>query len=288
MIKLIAADMDGTLINRKHILSPENCAMIHAAQKHGIRFVVATGRFYKEVHTILSKYNISCECITMNGAEYYNKDGQCINGIYFSKEKAREILDFMKADGKFAIEMYTNRGCYTADSRLKFFFGFMKRAHVYHADYSLLQRIFYTLCNTHFHQIHYIKDMNDLIMQNINIAKFISYSDNPLSIHNLKEKLKIIDDIAVSGSFTTNVEINEKTATKGNILHKIAEQDNIQENEVMVIGDGLNDLSMFQEFPTNSAAMGNAAPEVKNIASFITTDCDHSGVAKAINNVLTC
>ncbi len=286
MIKLIAADMDGTLIDKTHGISSENCSMIRKAQKCGIRFVVATGRLYNEVSVMLKQYDISCECITMNGAEYYDKSGTCIEGIYFNKNKAKEIFNFMQNENKFALEVYTDQGCYTVEPRLKFLYGFMKRARIYHTDYNFYQKIFYALRNTHFRQVKHIKNIEDFLASKLNIAKFVSYSDNESDIAALKERFKSINDVAVSGSFTTNIEVNDALATKGNSIKKIAMRENIKEDEIMVIGDGLNDMSMFKNFPTNSIAMGNAIPEIKNVASSITADCNNSGVAMAIKNIL--
>ena len=68
MIKLIASDMDGTLLNSKHTISKGNIEAIKIAQKNGLHFTIVTGRSYDMVKPLLDEFNIQCECILMNGA----------------------------------------------------------------------------------------------------------------------------------------------------------------------------------------------------------------------------
>lgn len=91
--------------------------------------------------------------------------------------------------------------------------------------------------------------------------------------------------IAVSSSFRDNIEITDITAQKGIILAKVAEKMGFERDEVLVLGDSFNDYSMFTEFK-ESVAMGNAIPEIKEIAKYITDTNDNLGVAKAIYRVL--
>ena len=78
MIKLIASDMDGTLINSSHEISSRNLNAIRRAQESGIEFAIATGRDYSMVKPFLDKYQLKCEAIVMNGAEYRDCKGEVI------------------------------------------------------------------------------------------------------------------------------------------------------------------------------------------------------------------
>jgi len=287
MIKFIAADMDGTLINSRHEISAENCHMIKKAQQQNIRFAIATGRLYDDVKLLLDKYGLECECITMNGAEYFNTAGDCIAGIYIEKEKARKIFSMMQKTKKFAIEIYTNKGCYTSSTKFQLFCSMIKRARIYHANFTMLQIFLYLFHNPHFRHMHYIKNIDAFMTSDIKIAKFVSFGDNASEMSAFRKQMERVDGIAVSASFATNIEINDAAATKGAILKSIAKDAGIERDEVMVIGDGLNDITMFEEFPDHSAGMGNAVPEIKAIASFVTNDNNNSGVGTAIKKALT-
>ena len=92
MIKLIASDMDGTLINSSHEISSRNLNAIRRAQESGIEFAIATGRDYSMVKPFLDKYQLKCEAIVMNGAEYRDCKGEVIESIGIEKDKVKEIL----------------------------------------------------------------------------------------------------------------------------------------------------------------------------------------------------
>lgn len=69
MIKLIASDMDGTLLDAHMSVSPENAEAIRFANDAGVEFMVATGRNYQEARAALDEVGIDCAMITLNGAQ---------------------------------------------------------------------------------------------------------------------------------------------------------------------------------------------------------------------------
>lgn len=75
-------------------------------------------------------------------------------------------------------------------------------------------------------------------------------------------------------------------AQKGILLKRIAKKRNLKDYQVVVIGDSLNDYSMFTEFKETSVAMSNAMPEIKKAAKYITKSNDEQGVADVIYNIL--
>ena len=78
MIKLIASDMDGTLLNNRHEIDDETVEAIKKAEENGIIFAISTGREYDNVEPFLKKHNIRCQCVLMNGAEYRDENGKII------------------------------------------------------------------------------------------------------------------------------------------------------------------------------------------------------------------
>ena len=81
MIKLIASDMDGTLLNDDHMISEENLKAIRKAQEMGRHFTIVTGRDYDTVKPYLEECNLKCECILSNGAEYRDINGNVIENV---------------------------------------------------------------------------------------------------------------------------------------------------------------------------------------------------------------
>ena len=137
----------------------------------------------------------------------------------------------------------------------------------------------------YFINLNYIDDIDEFLNTNVKIGKIEAYNKSEDKVVELKEKLQSIDELAIASSIAINVEVNHIEAQKGIILAKVAEKKRVSKEEVVVIGDGFNDYSMFAEFPI-SFAMENAIPEIKEIAKYITDTNYNSGVAKVIYKVL--
>ena len=131
----------------------------------------------------------------------------------------------------------------------------------------------------------FILDLDEFLKSDMEIRKFVAFHNNTELINKMKKIIGEIKGIAVSSSFKDNIEVTHITAQKGIILAKVAEKMGFKREEVLVLGDSFNDYSMFTEF-TESVAMGNAIPEIKEIAKYITDTNDNLGVAKAIYKVL--
>lgn len=285
MIKLIASDMDGTLIGDNGNISEENIEAIHKAQENGIKFAIATGRAYADVKPFLDKYNLQCECAVLNGAEYRDENGKIIEGIYIDKKRSSEILNIILKYGLSA-EIYTDQGYYTTNTREEMLEGIMRRVKNFHPNIKTRDEAYnYAINNPHFVSMNYITNLEDFINSDINVGKFVSFGDSIDKINELKKELAILPGLAISSSFVTNVEVNDINATKGKILVKASEKMGIKRKEVAILGDAYNDYSMFLEF-SNSFAMENAIPEIKKAAKYVTASNIESGVAKAIIKML--
>ena len=133
--------------------------------------------------------------------------------------------------------------------------------------------------------LQYIEDINKFFEEGIEVRKFVAFHNNIDLINNMKKVISEIEGLAISSSFSDNIEITDINAQKGIILEKVATKMNIAREEVMILGDSFNDYSMFEIFE-ETVAMKNAIPEVKAIAKYVTDTNDNLGVAKAIYNVL--
>ncbi|MBE6050788.1 MAG: HAD family phosphatase [Clostridium sp.] len=284
MIKLIAADMDGTLISSNGEISKENIKAIKEAQGREIKFAIATGRALCDVASMLKKYDLKCDTLIMNGAQYLDEDGNIISSTYIDKSKVKDILKAMEHDD-ICIEIYTDEGFFSADTKEKVLMGMIRRGRVFHPEIKTFEELKAKAEeNIHYINMKYINDMNDFI-ENNNIAKFISFSHDEELIKTIRKRVDNIGGLAVSGSFSTNVEVNDINAEKGKILLEAGKRYNIKREEIAILGDGMNDYSMFKEFPC-SFAMSNAVPEIKKVAKYITSSNNENGVAKAIYKII--
>jgi HAD-superfamily hydrolase, subfamily IIB len=285
MIKYIVSDMDGTLLGKNHDISEENLKAIRKAEEMGVHFSIATGRAYVDVKPFLDKYNLECECIVLNGAEYRDKNGNILEGIYIDKNKVKDILNIMNGDG-LTVELYTDKGFYTTNTREEILTGMAYRVQTFNPEIkSHEEALKLAKEHPHFISINYITDIDEFINSDIKIGKFIAFHNAEEKIVKLKEKLEAIEGLAISSSFVTNIEVNDIGAQKGIILSKVVKKMGIEKEDVIVIGDSFNDYSMFKEFP-KSFAMGNAIPKVMEKAKYVTDTNDNHGVAKAIYKAL--
>lgn len=284
MIKVIASDMDGTLLNSRHEICSENINAIKMAEDKGIKFVIVTGREYESVKPIINANELRCQCILMNGAEYRDEDGNILESININKERFIQIVDILKNDGG-SILLFTNDGIYTTTNKEDAFNAVVKEIQTFEVEVSYEEALEKAKTHPRFTKLKYIEDINKFSESGIEVRKILTFNDDLDKVVERKKQLSDIGDLAVSSSFYNNIEITNISAQKGIILGKYADKNGIPRDEIMVLGDSFNDYSMFTEFNL-SFAMGNAIPEIKEVAKYITDTNDNAGVAKAIYNAI--
>ena len=284
MIKLIASDMDGTLLNDAHMISEENLKAIRKAQEMGRHFTIVTGRDYGAVKSYLEECNLKCECILSNGAEYRDVNGNIIESVYMNKKSVKIAFDILNEAG-LCIQLMTNNGSYITNKesdkraiidRFKLFNPTMTEEEVkkfvakFHKERGMKE----------------IDNIYEILESNVEVLKIVTFDNDEKLIAALKDKLReSTSDLAVASTFSNDIEISDIKAQKGLILAKTIKKMGIDKSEVIVLGDSFNDYSMFTEFE-NSYAMENAIPEIKEIAKYITDTNNNDGVAKAIYKAL--
>lgn len=284
MIKLIASDMDGTLLNEKHKIDKETVIAIRKAEEAGIVFAISTGREYDNVKPLLDENNIKCQCVLMNGAEYRDEEGNILEEINIDQKVAFKIINILQKE-KVSARIFTNKGIFTTDTKEEALKEMTYRTLSFEPKLSYEEAEELAKVQPYFIQLKYITNLEEFFSSDIEVRKFVAFHSDLEIINRMKKVVGEIQDIAVSSSFKDNIEVTHITAQKGIILAKVAEKMGFEREEVLVLGDSFNDYSMFKEFP-ESVAMENAIPEIKEIAKYITDTNDNLGVAKAIYKVL--
>lgn len=280
MIKLIASDMDGTLLNDDHIISEENLKAIRKAQEMGRHFTIVTGRDYGAVKSYLEECNLKCECILNNGAEYRDVKGNVIESVNMNKNSVKIVIDMLNEAG-LCIQLMTNKGTYITnkESDKKAIIDRFKLFNPKMTEEEVIEFV------EEFGKQRGIKEIDnvyDILESDIDILKIVTFDNDEKLIADLKENLREnTSDLAIASTFSNDIEISDIKAQKGLILAKTIKKMGIDKSEVIVLGDSFNDYSMFTEFE-NSYAMENAIPEIKEIAKYITDNNNNDGVAKAI------
>ncbi|WP_252250453.1 Cof-type HAD-IIB family hydrolase [Clostridium sp. ZBS13] len=284
MIKLIASDMDGTLLNNNHDIDVETVEAIRKAEEAGIIFAISTGREYDSVKGLLDKHNIRCQCILSNGAEYRDEDGNILEVININEKYAKQIIQILD-ENKLPARIFTDKGVFTTSTREEALQEVVFRTLTFNPNLTKDEAKKMAEKEGFFTSLKYIDDVEKFFENGIEVRKFVAFHKDVELIDKMKKTVGKLEGLAISSSFDDNIEITDLNAQKGIILEQVAKKMDIDIKDVMILGDSFNDYSMFEIFE-ESVAMKNAIPEVKEIAKYITDSNDNLGVAKAIYNVL--
>ncbi|WP_251518668.1 MULTISPECIES: Cof-type HAD-IIB family hydrolase [unclassified Staphylococcus] len=284
MIKLIATDMDGTLLNAAHEVSEENIQAIKYAQSQGITVVIATGRAFYEANTPISQTDLQVPYICLNGAEVRDESFNIMSTSNLNHELIKRVTTTLKAEDIY-YQVYTNFGIYTEDPQrdLDIYVDIAERAGQ-KADVEKIQAGIQKRIDNGTLKV---VDNYDKIEQTPGeiVMKILAFDSDLEKIDRVKVQLSEASNLAVSSSSRGNLEITHADAQKGIALETIADRLKIDLKDVVAIGDNLNDVSMLERVG-HPVAMGNAEEAVKSEAEFVTTSNEESGVGKAIMKLL--
>ena len=285
MIKLIASDMDGTLLNSNHKIPQNNIELIKFSQKNGIEFVVATGRAYYEALPSLNDENIKCDIISFNGGIIYDKNGNIINITPMKLKDLYYTIEILKSLD-ISYQLYTKNTIYTKsiETDITAYIDLIRANGEEPNEQHLRQEAKNRLALGHITEVD-------------NIELYLNQEDNPaikvIGISNDLEKLKHAtellsgnENISVTSSGANNVEIMDKKATKGEALKIVADIHDINLKNAIAIGDNLNDQAML-DIVEYSIAMKNGNKELQKTAKFITEKTNsEGGVADTVMKLL--
>lgn len=284
MIKLIATDMDGTLLNAAHEVSEENIQAIKYAQSQGITVVIATGRAFYEANTPISQTDLQVPYICLNGAEVRDESFNIMSTSNLNHELIKRVTTTLKAEDIY-YQVYTNFGIYTEDPQrdLDIYVDIAERA----GQKADVEKIQVGIQKRIDNGTLKVVDNYDKIEQTPGeiVMKILAFDSDLEKIDRVKVQLSEASNLAVSSSSRGNLEITHADAQKGIALETIADRLKIDLQDVVAIGDNLNDVSMLERVG-HPVAMGNAEEAVKSEAEFVTTSNEDSGVGKAIMKLL--
>ncbi|MGG0570028.1 Cof-type HAD-IIB family hydrolase [Priestia megaterium] len=236
--KLIALDMDGTLLNNQQEISKENREAIAKAQEQGVHVVLSTGRSLLTCREYAQSLELSSYLITVNGSEIWDESGQLVE---------RKLIDAS------SIEKMWNL---TQEHKLNFW------------------------------AVTTDKVWRDEFPEDIASQEWLKFGydipDDALREEVLKQ-IAGISNFEISNSSLTNLEINALGINKAKGIMTVCERLGISMDEVIAMGDSLNDMAMI-EAAGCGIAMGNAQEAVKEAADWVTDTNVNNGVAKAISH----
>ncbi|MED2942562.1 Cof-type HAD-IIB family hydrolase [Bacillus swezeyi] len=237
-VKLVALDMDGTLLNDEQTISDENRKAIKEAEEKGVYVVISTGRTLMTCRELAESLELSSFLITANGSEIWDSSFNLVE---------RQLL---------------------------------------HPDHVQMMWDLRNTHNTDFWASSVDKVWRGEFPEDIQSYEWLKFgfdiSDDDVR-NRVLEELKKNKELEVTNSSPTNIEVNALGINKAAALAKVSERLGFTMENVMAVGDSLNDIAMIKEAGLG-VAMGNAQDIVKETADWITDQNTEHGVAKAIRH----
>lgn len=285
MYKLIAIDLDGTLLNSYGMVSEKNKQALIEANKKGAEIVIASGRSTNSVKNIANDLGICNYIICGNGSLIYDlQHEEIIYDKFIDKKKALQIIEICEQNSIY-YNIYTENMVIAKSLNNNVLFYHQENANKPDSKKT---------------KINIVQNIYDYVgrLQNQNILK-ITISDNDNIIFNgIIRKLREIRDIDVldvahmsrkmikSGTEEVSLEyyyteITSKNVDKWYAIEYLIDKLNINKEDIMTIGDNVNDKLMIENAGCG-VVMGNSAPYIKEIADMVVVDNNQDGVAEAV------
>ena len=270
-IRLVAFDLDGTLLTTEKTFTERTKKAIRSASEKGIVMVPATGRPLTALPEEVIHFPGIRYAITANGGRLVDvTSGKTIHEKLVPPEIARKVLDIYEHYDTLREVYYDGAGFAEEKvlARITDFFGISAMA-----DYILSTR-------TPVSDIREKFEAEGRAVDKVQ-AVFANLEDKQKAL----EELKGVDGIEVTGALVNNIEVGVQGVNKGNALLMLAELLHIKKEETLALGDGPNDIEMLKMAGVG-IAMENSSAEVKEAADFVTVSNDEEGVAKVIEEFI--
>lgn len=276
MIRLIATDLDGTLLCHGDTIHPDNLTVLRDAMDQGIRFTVASGRTAASCSVLLRRHGLTAAgIIAINGCHVMDRPyGETLVRHHMAPEAARAVMEVMLDSGLYACLFTDHQLIYTSEQWLRRYAAGPEG--IDHARQ--LAEAGLTL--------HAGRDAVMRALDEGPMKAVCSYAPGEEAVFEaMRAACAKIAGISITSSWENNIEVMPTGVSKGTALAELAARHGIAREEVLAFGDNDNDLPMLQ-WAGHAFAMGNALDAVKAAVPNVTGACDVGGVAQGIRSFL--
>ena len=285
MYKLVAIDLDGTLLNKYGIVTEDTINTIKETIRKGTEVIIASGRPIDSIKTIAEQIGSENYFIAGNGSLIYDiKNDEIIYEKFLDKKKVLEIINICE-NNSISYNIYTEETILAKKLEYNVLYYYKENLKKQEKDKT---------------NITIVENMKDYIKQS-QYDKFlkITVCDESKSIFNsIIRKLREVSNIDVldvghmsrktikQGTEEVDLEyyyteISLENVDKWNAIEFLMEKLNIKKEEVIAIGDNMNDKIMIENAGLG-IAMGQSTPVIREIADYVTENNDNDGVKKAL------
>lgn len=277
--KLLALDIDGTLINQKMEITAPTRKAIQLAQDRGVLVTLATGRSFHSAKYCADQLKINIPLICSNGSYICARNGEVFREMPLAKDTAAKMIGDMAAAGLF-VQAYHRDGMYSIGQKA----GIVEWVKIICDSKLQLGKVIYSIREYRRSRITFRRDLVELVARGeVSVHKlFCAGNQEQLAeFHKRAKKLGLTVEFYPGSTGIMYLEIMPDGASKGSALTWLAAHLNIAMEDIVAVGDNLNDLPMVREAGLG-IAMGNGHSQLKAAAGYITLSNDDDGIAAVI------
>ncbi|HMC32239.1 MAG TPA: Cof-type HAD-IIB family hydrolase [Candidatus Angelobacter sp.] len=273
-VRLLAIDIDGTLLDPQFKISAQNLAALRATHAKGIDIVLATGRRHDYALPIAQEIGVPCWLISSNGALIRSSTGETFYFDRLPAAIAARLIGHMDAFRGHAVLTFDRQG---------------NNALVLERFEELNQSISRWIeMNSAF--IQYVSPLEKALIEDPIQAMYCGRVARMEEAQQRLSQAGFLQEISILKTQYDHrdlciLDVLNRGCSKGHALRRWAEKHGIPREQVMAIGDNFNDLEML-EFAGVAFVMGNASQELKQSGWRVTASNAESGVARALEDVL--
>ena len=258
--KIIASDLDGTLLNKEQIVSEENLCAISQMNRLGVEFVVATGRGMNEIDTSLINSPDIRYIIASNGAVVFDKSiGKPVLTRYIPKDIVRLALDTLRPYNVFIV---VHEGGKTYYDKNKYNPEFLNICGVGEYYGYIIGKY-----------AEAVEDFESFLLASDEVELICLFFELDEGIRSSKQIFDDCGKLCAASPSTNYLEVYFSDAGKGKTLVALADKLGVDIADVIAVGDSNNDSTMIEQAGLG-LAVDNACDALKEIAD--QTICDHS------------
>lgn len=261
MIKIIALDLDDTLLLTDCTIPKETVSVLQKAAKYGVKVVIATGRIYPSAKIYAEEIGTKCPIICYNGAMIRENREGILFSAGLSPALIHQIAVFCKQNDLY-LQLYSE-------------------------DKIVVEKICDKTLADPDSKVTDIIEIGDLTKGELDSSPKMMIFDDPTRLKVVQQELenRFSDQLYIATSKEYLLEMMPKGVSKKNTLKRYAESLGIRREEIMACGDNTNDLEMV-EWAGTGVAVANAVPELKTAADYISSEERSYGVAEAVRNLV--
>ncbi len=259
-IKLIATDIDGTILKYNQKFNQEVIDCIHNLDKKGIKIVLITGRMHQAAKIVGDRLGLKTPIVSYQGALIRDNtlESNILYERYIDNDITKSILNWAK-ENKIRLNLYLNDKLYVEE------------------DDEVTRK--YTGENT---LIDYeVQKFDNLNIDKVNKILAIKYGDEETVTQWSRFLQKTYPELYIVKSTPYFCEVCHPEATKGDGIRFLMDYYGIKKEEILAIGDHDNDIELLRAGGVK-VAMGNATDTLKSVADYITDTVDNNGFVKAV------